>query len=197
MVVKAKAPTSGLAAFTELYAQVTNLRTIAPGKGPVPPLTIDANARLFGAGKLHAIITVPLTASGFDMAYRGTLGPMEFTALNSFVARNMPAEVKAGTVHSVTFSAVARNGQAAGTVTPLYNGLQIELIDPKAGGLGRLGLRILSAAANEIKVRQNNPEKEGRDPKLGTIDHTFVRSESLIQFLWFALRDALLPVLSR
>ncbi len=190
-------PTSGLASFTELYAQVTNLRTIAPGKGPVPPLTIDANARLFGAGKLHAIITVPLTASGFDMAYRGTLGPMEFTALNSFVARNMPAEVKAGTVHSVTFSAVARNGHAAGTVTPLYNGLQIELIDPKAGGLGRLGLRILSAAANEIKVRQNNPEKEGRDPKLGTIDHTFVRSESLIQFLWFALRDALLPVLSR
>ena len=190
-------PTSGLASFTDLYAQVTNVRTVAPGDGRVPPMMIDANARLFGAGKLHAIITVPLTAPGFDMAYRGTLGPMDFTALNSFVARNMPAEVKAGTVHSVTFSAVARNGHAVGSVTPLYNGLQIELIDPKAGGLGRLGLRILSAAANTVKVRQNNPEKEGKAPKVGTIDHRFVRSESLIQFLWFALRDALLPVLSR
>lgn len=190
-------PTSGLASFTELSAHVTNLRTIARGHGPVPPLVIDANARLFGAGRLHAIITLPLTAPGFDMTYRGTLGPMEFSALNSFVARNMPAEVKAGTVHGVTFSAVARNGHATGTITPLYNGLQVELLDPKAGGLGRLGLRILSAAANEIKVRQNNPEKEGKAPRLGTINHQFVRSESLIQFLWFAIRDALLPVLSR
>lgn len=189
-------PTTGLASFDNVRARITNFRTVARDGGEVPPLSIDATADLFGAGKLHALITVPLTAPDFEMRYRGTLGPMDFTALNTFIERNMPARIKSGHVRGVTFDAVARNGHALGAVTPLYDDLQIELQDPKAGGIERLGLDVLSAAANALKVRKNNPDKEGKEPRVGKIDHRFVPSESLVQYLWFALRDALVPVLS-
>jgi len=49
---------------------------------------------------------------------------------------------------------------------------------------------VLTFLAKEFVIRHNNPGKAGQPPRVGEIDHTFA-GESLVQFLWYAVRGGI------
>jgi len=187
--LEAGKPEPGGVTFTDISATITGFtnRGVA---GTSPPLRIETHSTIFGAGKLDAYATVPLTAAGLDASYYGRLGPMPATALNQFVEKSTPITIQRGEFQEVTFSVGATDGHAVGTIVPVYSGLRVRIHDQSAGFFRRLKFSVITFVARTFVIRSDNPRREGEPPSVGTIDHTF-DGESVIQFLWFAVRGGI------
>jgi hypothetical protein len=180
---------AGLVSFTGITATITGFtsRGIA---GRSPPLRIETHSTIFGMGKLDAYATVPLTASGFDATYHGRLGRMPAVAINQYAEKSLPVTIEGGEFEEVTFSVGSRNGHAVGTITPVYKDLKVRVHDKQAGFFKRVEYSVVTFLAREFFIRHDNPAREGQPPRVGAIDHTF-KGESIVQFLWFAVRDGI------
>ncbi len=185
---------AGVMTWEHLSAEVTSITTLSPADGPTPPMVVDASAFLLGRGKLEARFEIPLTAPEFDMQYTGSLGPMDMTELNRFVAKVFPLRVSQGSLRSVWFSVVVRNGRSTGRVVPVYHDFKIALEDKDGSFLKKAGLSIVSFFANAFKVRGDNPGKTGEKPRAGPVNKPYGSTESLPQVFWFALRGGLAKV---
>ena len=182
-------PEPGEVSFTAITATITGF-TSRGVAGKSPPLRIETHSTLFGMGKLDAYATVPLTSSGFDVVYHGRLGPMPAVALNQFAEKSLPVTIEGGRFEEVTFSVGSKNGHAVGDIVPVYTDLKVKVHDPRASFFKRLEYSVITFVAKEFVIRHNNPGKEGQPPRVGAIDHTFA-GESLIQFLWYAVRGGI------
>jgi hypothetical protein len=182
-------PEPGVVSFTAITATITGF-TSRGVAGKSPPLRIETHSTLFGMGKLDAYATVPLTDSGFDATYHGRLGPMPAVAVNQYAEKSLPVTIEGGQFEEVTFSVRSVNGHATGNITPVYRDLRVRVHDKKAGFFKRLEYSVVTFLAREFFIRHDNPAKEGRPPRVGAIDHTFA-GESIVQFLWFAVRDGI------
>jgi hypothetical protein len=182
-------PEPGEVSFTAITATITGF-TSRGVSGKSPPLRIETHSTLFGMGKLDAYATVPLTNPGFDVTYHGRLGPMPAVAVNQFAEKSLPVTIEGGQFEEVTFSVRSVNGHAVGNITPVYKDLKVRVHDTKAGFFKRVEYSVVTFLAKEFFIRHNNPAKAGQPPRVGAIDHTFA-GESIIQFLWFAVRDGI------
>lgn len=184
-------PTGGTMTWEKVHATIVDFNSTAPAIGTPRPTVIKASALLLGRGKLETTIEIPLTAPHYDMKYSGSLGPMDLSAINAFSEPVLSAKITSGSLQSVRFSVVVRNGRSVGQVTPLYRDFKLQLTDKKANFLKKAGLAILSLFANTFKVRGNNPGDPGEAPVVGPINRPYASTESLPQFFWFALRQGL------
>jgi hypothetical protein len=132
---------------------------------------------------------------------------MSVTAFNDFVEGAFPWRIDKGEVKTIKFSAQVRNGAASGAITPVYRDLKVEVTRRGAKGIlgaggvvGSAARGIASLAANVAKVNTNNPDDPNhptKPPQTGVIHTVFTRHESLPGFLWFCIRDGLLPILQK
>jgi hypothetical protein len=182
-------PEPGEVSFTAITATITGF-TSRGVAGRSPPLRIETHSTIFGMGKLDAYATVPLTASGFDATYHGRLGRMPAVAVNQFAEKSLPVTIEGGVFEEVTFSVGSRNGHAVGTITPVYKDLKVRVHDAKAGFFKRVEYSVVTFLAREFLIRHNNPARDGQPPRVGAINHTF-DGESIVQFLWFAVRGGI------
>jgi hypothetical protein len=182
-------PQAGTMTFSDITATVTGL-TSRGVAGKSPPLRIATHSTIFGAGKLDAWAEAPLTSSGFDVVYHGRLGPMPAVAVNQFAEKALPVTIEGGQVEEVTFSVGSKNGHAVGNIVPIYHGLKVKLHDSKASLFKRIEYSVLTFVAKEFFIRHDNPGKTGQPPRVGVIDHTF-QGESIVQFLWYAVRGGI------
>jgi hypothetical protein len=115
---------------------------------------------------------------------------MPAVAVNQFAEKSLPVTIEGGQFEEVTFSVRSVNGHAVGNITPVYRDLRVRVHDKKAGFFKRVEYSVVTFLAKEFFIRHDNPAKAGQPPRVGAIDHTFA-GESIIQFLWFAVRDGI------
>jgi hypothetical protein len=164
-------------------------------------MTLTATSLLQSLGRFDVQIAIPLDAPSFDMTFRGTLGAMPATALNTFVEEAFPWKIPRGHIAEVKFSAAVKNGVADGTITPLYTDLWVRVT--RRGSQGILGVggivghtaRGLASLAGNLQVHANNPNEPAKLPRTGAIRHVFTRQETLPAFLWASVRDGMLSVI--
>ncbi|MES2306766.1 MAG: hypothetical protein V4558_14785 [Gemmatimonadota bacterium] len=193
----AKAPRPGVLTFEGVRATLLNVSTDSVRMTERTPLIVRADARLMGAGALHFEAEVPLLASDFRMKWRGSVGAMDATAMNGLIVDATGVRFIRGQITSVRFDATVTNGVARGSVAPRWQGLGVEVpgfAREQTNLFGKLKRAVAKFAANAFVIRDDNPDKE-KPPLDGTINHNWSAEETLPQFLWFALRDALLPLL--
>ncbi len=182
-------PEPGTMSFSAITATITGFTSRGiPGQSP--PLRIETHSTIFGAGRLDAYAVAPLTSAGFDVVYHGRLGPMPAVAINQFAEKVLPVTLEGGQFSEVTFSVGAKDGHAIGTIVPVYRGLKVKLEDGRASLLKRVEYSVLTFVAREFVIRHNNPGKNGQPPRVGVVDHTFA-GESIVQFLWYAVRGGI------
>ena len=189
----------GVMRFMRMSGLATNLRHYDGRRDTRDSMVLTARAYLQAAGRLDARVAIPLDAPRFDMAFRGSLGPMPAAAFNAFVAKTSALEIASGRVQEITFDAKVRNGVAAGTITPRFSDLNIDVVRRGPGLLGKGGIiggaaRGVASVAANLTVREANPSGNGNPPRVGRVNHTHRREETLIAFLWFSLRDGLFEV---
>lgn len=191
--------------FTNLDITAANIRHIVGRRTSSDPMTVDVSARLQGAGLLQARFEVPLDAPRFDMAYRGSLGPMDATLLNRFLEPAADVRITSGRVtRGIRFNVVVRNGVASGTITPLYDQLRVKVLRSGSHGvlgsrgtIGAAARRVASLFANERIVRDDNPGDDDSPARVGRIYRVRAPSEKLPGFLWDGLKEGLFDVIKK
>ena len=195
---------NGVLRFTGLTALARNIHHVVGRSTYDDPMTLTASATLMGAARLDTRFVVPLDAPAFTMSYSGHLGAMPATDLNDLLEHTQPARITAGAIERIDFHADVRGGHARGEVIPVYKDLRISITGRGANGLlgspgtiAKIARGIATFVANQTRIRYDNPERPGRAPVPGAIDHVFVSHETLPAFLWAGLRDGLLAVVRK
>ena len=177
--------------WEQVQAEIIDLKSGAAAGSAAPPVVIKASALLLGKGKLETTIEIPLMASQFDMKYSGSLGPMDLTAISALSEPVASMKLTDGSLQSLRFSVLVRNGRSVGQVTPLYRDFKVQLTDKNANAVKKAGLAIVSLFANAFKVRGNNPDKPGKAPVVGQVNLPYQSTATLPQVFWYALREGL------
>ena len=191
----------GVLTFGHIEATAAPVRHIDGRKAIADSMILTATTQLLRAGRLDVRIAFPFDAPGFDMAYRGTLGPMPATPFNLVLEHLENWKIAGGQVEKISFSAAVHDGVARGALTPLYTDLSVQVTGHGSGGIlglhGIIGgaVRGIASAVAGSKVNGANPDAPGKTPRSGAIRHVFSRSETLPGFLWVSLREGLLGVL--
>ncbi len=191
-------PRTGVLRFEDLEATLAN-GGIDPGRiRGDSTIRLNASARLMGAAPLQVSVSLPAFAQRFDADWSGSLGRMSVLPLNELVTGISTLRFTNGTIDRIDFRATTRNGVSRGTVQPRWRDLSVDLPGiARSGILQGLRRAIAKFAANQFVVRIDNhvgmgDEDNPKQPVNGTIQHRWVPSETLLQHLWFSLRDALL-----
>jgi hypothetical protein len=184
---------AGRVSFGAIRGKVLDLDLPARRK----PLRIDASTRLMNEGLLSVHATVPLNAPDFRYELEGTLGPMQATAFNRFLAESGAIKFVRGWVDGIEFQQVAARGRATTTLTPRYRELSFESSDSGGGVLGSVERAVVKFAASTFKVRSENPEDAGKKLHTAKAVRVYDPSNSWIQFLWFGLRDGFKAVVMK
>ncbi|MES2124675.1 MAG: hypothetical protein V4503_08290 [Gemmatimonadota bacterium] len=193
----AAAPKPGVLSFDGIRATVLNLSTDPAKMTDSTPMLLSADARLMGSGALHLEAEIPLLAPTFSMKFHGSVGAMDAEDFNRLIVDATGVRFIRGRIQGVRFSATVTGGVARGSVQPRWSGLGIEVpgvAREQKNLLGKLKRAVAKIAANAFMVRDDNPA-EGKPPLNGTINHRWTPAETLPQFVWFGLRDALVPLL--
>lgn len=194
--VGAKAP--GVLRFDSLEARLVNLSTDPARMTDSTPVRATITTRLMGRAPFTLEATLPLLAPRFAMRFEGRLGAMPVTALNPFLEGATPVRFTEGTLQGVRFDAIVTDGVARGRVVPTYAGLKVETPGIARTGILR-GLRraVAAFAANELVLRSDNGPSARGGTRVGPIVHRWTPGETLLQFVWHALREGLLAVVKQ
>jgi hypothetical protein len=194
----------GVITFARINAAAANVSHFVGRRTSEVPMTLNAQAHIQNVGQINVQVAIPLDAPRFDMRLRGTLGAMPAQAFNQFAVPTGALQIESGQVAGGSFNMTIKHGVARGAITPRFNDLSVSITrNGSTGILGNGGIiggaarGIASFAATRLAMRANNPDKATTAPRIGTINHTFKSSETLIAFLWVSLRDGLLSVVKK
>jgi hypothetical protein len=198
----ARRPQPGVLTFARLDASIVNVRHV-PGRRSDSPTTLRATAFVQDEGRLDTEFLVPLDAQTFTMTFRGTLGAMDATSLNTFIHETMPLQFTKGRIQQVTFDARVTNGAAQGFVTPRYKDLTIKVTGRGSEGvLGTGGVigdaaRGIATAVGGAGLHAANPDRGEQAPRRGAINLAFSSTQTLPAFVWGCLRTGLLAAVRK
>jgi hypothetical protein len=198
----AENPSTGVLRFENLRLSLANGGTDPARVRGDSTIRLRATARLMGAGPLRLELTLPMYARQFDGEWSGSLGGMDVSAFNELLTGISTMRFTNGSIDRIDFKASIRNGVSRGTVQPRWRDLSVELPGVARTGILR-GIRraIAKFAANQFVVRIDNHAGMGtaenpQEPINATIQHRWTQRETLLQHLWFSLRDALVVTLT-
>ncbi len=194
----AEARRPGAMVWEGVRATMLNFSTDPTRQSDSTPMRLVADARLMGRGAFHVDISMPLLAPEFRMTFSGRLGPMPATAFAPFLTGATKVSFSAGQIESISYNARVQGGVARGTIVPRWQGLVVEVPGvARKGFLSGFRRTLAKIAANEFMLRGDNTSGKSKPPENGVIYQRWTPQRTLPQFLWFSLRDGLLPILEK
>src|SRR5690606_33347546 len=150
----------------------------------------QVDTRLMNKGQMHVDLNMDQAAADARFNFSGSLGRMDMRELNS-LSRNMSlAEIQSGTIQKAEFNVDANWCNSSGQLKLYYNNLKIDVLkrDESNDSLKTRGL--LSALANTLIIRDDNPGKDGQL----RIGQTLARrpdSGSFFNLMWRSIFEGL------
>ena len=166
-------------------------------RGPASAaIQLKGQGELMDAGTIKILMSIPITPADFSLHYSGSLGAMDLTRLDPFLAIAEHTSLKSGTVQQAEFEIDVTAGQARGKVLAVYGNLEIAMLDKLTGSSQGLDDRVFSFLANQLKIRSSNAPDAAGGMKQGNVNYTKKPGDEFQQFAWFALRSGVLDVIS-
>ena len=191
---------AGVLSFRSLQLRGYNFSTDPRTMSAQTPFRLIGDAKLMGAGAMHVEWSVPLLSRAFAMTWKGSLGKMDPKAMNAFLPDAVGMRFTDGVFEGAEWRATVKDGLAEGTMEPRWRGLSVELpgvARKKSGFFGSIARGVAKLATNTFGIRGDNYAAPGRAPLNGVIKHQWIPKESLPDFIWSQLGDALLSVLKK
>lgn len=157
------------------------------------PCEIDLRARFAGASNLIARFNYDLAASGLNLGYRVSFGPMDAKALNPFLVDLEGIRIRDGRLDSAVLTADVRDDLATGKLMLRYHDLAIETLD-KVDRDRSLKDKIQTFFFNTFKLRDSNPDGD-EAPIVATLRRRRAPETPLFKFIWLTLRDGVLQTI--
>jgi hypothetical protein len=187
----------GVITFGRINALATNFHHVDGRRTRDDRLSLTIESYVQDTGRYVATFDVPLDAPGYELTYRGTVGPMPISAINALTAYLFPVRVTAGQLRGIDYDVRVAGGTANGSITPRYTGLAVTMTEE--GGSGILGSGgVVGDAARGIAlffarrgIHEDNPAADDSAARKGSVTHSARPIETLPSFLWHGLRTGL------
>lgn len=171
--------------FTNMNGQLSGLTNRATS--PNQFIHLEADGKFMGKGHVDATWLLPVEKQNDRFLLHATLSDFDLKELNQLVTPLFPAAVRRGHVNSVTIAIDASSIEANIQMQLLYTNLVADLLKEKNGELKRKPL--LSWLANII-IRNNNPRKTGKNPRISDLQVTRDPYHSTFNYFWQIIRPA-------
>lgn len=146
-------------------------------------LTINAEAKVFGKGPLHAQFEFPLANSTFH--FSGKLGKTKMNAFNEMVIPNAGVKIKSGTINEMSFDITANNTSSHGTLELYYENLAVSILKEKLvnGHIIEKERKFFNFLANKVVLPVQNPNKKGSFYS-ASVEFDRDINKSIFNYLW-------------
>lgn len=142
-------------------------------------------AYAYGKGEMDFNINFNLTSPHQEYNYSGKLYKMQAKYFNQITRPLALLDINSGLVQSATFDVKADYRKASGSLTLIYNDLNIGIL--KLNENKRLKKNtLLSLVANNLLLKEDNPLK-GEPLRAGKIEYTRPDSVSFYSMIWKSL----------
>lgn len=187
--LKAERPRPAVIWFSDISATITGLSNARPDTSGPARAVVQASATFMDEAKVSLRMEVPV-AHQFELIAEGRLADLPAPALNSFLLVSNGIRIKGGRVDKATFRFTVANRRALGTLTAMYDSLDIDLVDRKTRSQN-LGQKFKSFVAGAFLVRSSNlPDKNGV-VRSAEIDYRYGPGETFWGGFWKALRSGI------
>ena len=160
-------------------------------------ILLRANGNLMDAGLFTLLMAIPIMPGDVSLRYSGSLGAMNLTNFNAFLAIDAHTRITSGAVKEAAFDIDVTKGQARGHVRGDYQDLEIAALDKVTGADSGFGDRVASFLVNVLRDRSSNRPDASGSSKAGEVIYARKPNEEFQQFLWFALRTGVLDIISQ
>jgi hypothetical protein len=183
---------TGRIAFDNISGRFLNITNYGPALAKNQYCQARLETYFMGKGKLSLQFSFNLIDSACSFTYKGHLGQMEIPLVNPAVMPLALVEIKTGQVKSLDFNIQSNRLKSTGDVTLLYNDLNIVLL--RSGVHKKYGVSPLkSFVANNLLVKNNNPDSHDQPPRKARILFKRPASYSFFKTMWQTLLSGLKP----
>lgn len=143
----------------------------------------NLNTLLMGNGKMNVKIDFNLTDQNGSFGYSGNLKSFNMKDLNPLSIALGLVEIESGNIQQLDFKANGNLRTASGTMNMLYIDLKVKLLSDNIDGEGTKQKGFLSLLANNILIKDANPDK-GEAPRKAVMSSTRLNSGSFFNLMW-------------
>jgi len=183
----------GVLTFTAVNISVEDFTNYSEASAAI---LIRAQCNFMNSGVLKMLMTIPLTSPDFSLHYSGSLSAMDLSRFNPFLEVVEHTRIKSGHAQEASFEIDVTDGQALGHVRAIYKDLKIAVLDKQTGTEKGLHNRVASLLANLFNFRHSNARNASGSMKEGKVNYARSPNDTFLQFVWHAVLDGVLDVLS-
>jgi hypothetical protein len=162
-----KANEAGHLTFNNLNAMIYNITNDSVYRIEKAFLELRCKALLMKKGKIEILLKSRIFDRQNTFSVKGTLYEMEMSEMNPFLEKSVFVYVTSGKLDKMDFSFTSDNSESKGTMTMIYNGLDLAVKNKNTDDTTAFKERLISLVVN-IKVKDSNPIP-GKEVREGTI----------------------------
>jgi hypothetical protein len=159
---------AGYITFKKICAKISSITNDTLYIKKHTSLNLNGEALLMGKGKLKVHLMAPLFDPQHTFSLEGSLKDMKVEELNP-ILENSAFMLATGDLESMDFSFTANNTNSSGTLSLLYNDLDVTITNKLTGDTTAIKERIMTYIAN-LKLKNSNPLPQN-EVRTGTIDY--------------------------
>lgn len=141
---------------------------------------------VFNQGKFNEVYTFPLKATKEFFYCSGSMSSMSMVSFNPIIEPAKHISIKSGQLDSLSFSFVADDNAANGTMKLRYHDLKIEVMN-KEGEKKGFKEKVKTFLANKLIIKDSNPDKDGHV----RISRIYMKRNPYRLFIFYSMQSVL------
>jgi hypothetical protein len=188
----AKSYKTGTISFNNTTGKILNITNNKTALAKNNMAIAELTTHFMDRGKLNLLFKLNLTDPDMPYSYKGDLGPMDMSKLNTATMPLAMVKITDGNIKSFDFDITADSKISKGKVVLLYNGLKVKLLQPDTT-FGFSGKLIESLYANIYIIKHNNPDNDGEAPRTFYVHNIRPKSSPFFKTIWNTLLTGIKP----
>jgi hypothetical protein len=188
-----KSDQTGTIIFNNSSGRFLNVTTNKQALARNNVCTVNISSYFMNRGKLNVQFTFDLTNQNLPFTYKGSIGPMDLTALNPAVMTLGLIKVNTGQLTRFDFDIKADNSISKGRVALLYNDLKVAVLKADTINDKLKHMAIASLYANVMILKHNNPDNPGEIPRSFYVNYERPRDYPFFKNIWHTLLSGIKP----
>ena len=177
-----KANEPGKLTFDKLNARIYNITNDSVYMINKAFLVLKCSALLMGKGKTEILLKSSIFDSKNTFSVNGSISDMDISEMNPYLENSALVYITSGRLERMDFSFTANNAVSEGTMTMLYNGLDLSAKNKNTNDTTAFKEKLISLVVN-IKVLDSNP-LPGKETRIGVIN--YARDPERFLFSYFS-----------
>ncbi|TFF38300.1 hypothetical protein [Mucilaginibacter psychrotolerans] len=159
---------TGMICFNRINTRFLNLTNKAEKLQKNKIATANVSSYFMGKGKFNISFNFNLTDAAYSYSYKGYLGPIDMAEANPSLMPLSLVKITSGRVKSLDFNIHSTQKTSTGTVSLLYNNLQVDVLRKDYTKKS-----VITTLANTFILKHDNPDDGGNTPRLAKV--AFIR----------------------